>query len=102
MISSNESLEIRCIRIDGSNNDVQTWPDIGKLTLNDTVLICFIPLANNVGLKKRKDQSVSISKPSVRFNNIVKIWGDLPGYPKERFRISDKPHFMGIYKVKRL
>ena len=90
------------MRIDGSNHNVQTWPDIGKLTLNDSILTSFIPLANNVGLKKRKDQTVSISKHSVKLLNVMKVWADLPGYPKERFRICDKPHFMAIFKVKRL
>ena len=102
MISTNEALEVRCIRIDGINNNVQTWPDIGKITLNDSLLISFIPLATNVGLKKRKDPTVIINKPSIRFSNVLKVWADLPGYPKERFKITDSHHFIGIYKVKRL
>lgn len=102
MFDASESLEVRCIRIDGTNNDVQTWPDIGKIMLNNTEVVTFAPLAINIGQKKRKDKPATINKSSVKLINIMKICADLPGFSKEQHRIGSKPHFLGVYKVKRL
>jgi hypothetical protein len=54
-IQLEETIEVRCVKIDGINNDVQTWPDICQISFNDNPLLTLAPLANNIGLKKRRD-----------------------------------------------
>lgn len=90
------------MRLDGVNNNVQNWPDIGKLTLNNAELMEFVPLPVNMGLKKRRDRTATITASSLKPTNLLEISTELPGYPREQFRIADKPHFLGVYKVRRL
>jgi hypothetical protein len=38
----------------------------------------------------------------IKWNNALKITADSHTYAKDRYRINDQPHFVGIYRVKRL
>ncbi|KAL4448707.1 hypothetical protein ABPG74_012796 [Tetrahymena malaccensis] len=101
------SLEIRCIRIDGTKNIYETtWPDFGNLKMNNEVILDLKPLQNNSSLKKRKDEKHTFKgaknlKEGVNHLTISEFTCNI--IEKQQLRITENAlHCISVFIIRRL
>nr|APW83395.1 micronuclear isoform [Tetrahymena thermophila] len=104
---SEYSVEIRCIRIDGTKNIYETtWPDFGNLRMNNEVILELKPLQNNSSLKKRKDEKhtfkgVKNLKEGINHLQISEFNCNI--IEKQQLRITENSlHCISVFIIRRL
>ncbi|EAR85477.2 MIZ zinc finger protein (macronuclear) [Tetrahymena thermophila SB210] len=102
----NHSVEIRCIRIDGTKNMYETtWPDSGECSLNNQKLKEYQPLQQNSSLKKRKDEKYTLKDVSMiqKGLNLIQIKENIHQNTKSSYRIDPNSiHVFAIYLVRKV
>lgn len=69
----NLGVVVKCLKIDGKNNNEHAWLDSGDLYLNNSKILDFKPLPNNSALKKRKDEKFFTRDNLLAGINILKF-----------------------------
>jgi len=109
----NHSVELRCVRLDGSKNmNETTWPDSGECVLNSHRLKEFTPLQQNSSLKKRKDEKLVLKDVSLLHKgsnvlnfkeNIHSPYAHSQHHKAVHYRIkTNTVHVLAFFLVKKL
>ncbi|KAL4498419.1 hypothetical protein ABPG72_013225 [Tetrahymena utriculariae] len=101
------SVEIRCIRIDGTKNIYETtWPDFGNLKMNNEVILELKPLQNNSSLKKRKDEKYTfkgVKNLKEGTNHLLISEFNCNIIEKQQLRITENAlHCISVFIIRRL
>lgn len=100
----NLGVVVKCLKIDGKNNNEHTWLDSGDLYLNNSKILDFKPLPNNSALKKRKDEKFFTRDNLLVGINILKFNFIKPSHRQiYSVRFNEKAcYVVGVFLAKRL